>query len=401
LDEEGLIYDENVYSNTRGSKHLLDTLDCVFLWGDNQKKTVEKISEIKINKYTVGSPKFDIYNLFCLSSRIQDRREGEKVKILINTRFTYVNSLLKGDEQSVLRNLGFIKNKKDEVNFLQFLSDDKLIFQEFEKLIKLLSKSNNFELVIRPHPAEDFDFYKNYEFMSSNIIVDNATSLIEQMAICDIVIHDGCTTAIEARAMGIPVFGLRPTDLKNPYNAYANAYSHNFESGESLYKYLVKSLPRDRLLKKSFGLMPDVDRNASSFINNWLGKSSASDRIVSVVSNFYLPDQKIINRFSSLTSLFSSYNVKGYLRSLILHRSIVSKFFKKLFSEKRVESFKLKGQIKETKFPNLSISNVRQELEFLCSIDGSLGHSSLFVTKKLTSDSFLIYAKSDESLKNG
>ena len=244
LDVEGLIYNNvDEYINERVCEKVINISDVIFTWGENQKgiifSTVANCSEkLKI----IGSPKFDICNLISLK-RIPS--SGKVKKILINTRFSWNNSFRGGDleenydnELKVFKELGVVKNKKDEDDFKKYFLSEIKIYNEFISLIKKLVKNKKYQITIRPHPGENNDTYIKMFGHFENITVNSSESLNDQILQNDCLIHDGCTTAIEGRSIGIPVFGLRPENLENAYSKYANNYSLNFNSYLDLIDYI-------------------------------------------------------------------------------------------------------------------------------------------------------------------
>ncbi len=210
FDVEGLIYiSENDYVNTRISKEILEVSDFIFCWGEKQKKLLTKVVPNPKNIYVTGSPKIDISNLVLLKNSNKSIDKFSK-NILINTRFAVNNGVTYEVELKNQKKLGIIKNNNDLKLFNDFYESDVQIYNEFLLLIEGLAMNHQLRITIRPHPREICETYMNLFSKFSNVIVDNKTQLSDQFELNDCVIHDGCTTAIEARASGLPVFGLRP-----------------------------------------------------------------------------------------------------------------------------------------------------------------------------------------------
>lgn len=359
LDEEGLIYDEKTYATTRGAKELLDSVDAVFLWGENQFNLVQKISDKKDNKYIVGSPKFDLYKK--LKRNIKN--SNNKISILVNTRFVYSNGL-KGEAEliEVLKNLGYIKNSADEQNIKIKIQDDIKIFNEFDFFINKISVNPLFDIVIRPHPAENLNFYKKYEKLSSNIKVDNESPMLKQILESDFIVHDGCTTAIEARALGVPVFGLRPDNLLNPYDAYANSYSFNFKSADSLLDFIISNDSQSW-----FDIMPEIDELARKRISNWNGHKSAVDEIIQFLDTLPINKQDIFSlNGKSIKIKFKNFNYKLlYIMSNFYGFGFI---FKKILGDRKIEKFISDYYMGISKFSDKSTKQFNEDLEYLCDL---------------------------------
>ncbi|MEZ9476212.1 surface carbohydrate biosynthesis protein [Vibrio splendidus] len=233
-DAEGLIIlDENRYLNSRVSKKVIDMADAILCWGHNQLNLFDKKSGHE-KFHLSGDPRFDIARKLISN----DTKKNKIKNILINTRFTYVNPKGKQDIVPSFKKLGYIQNQQDEDNFRELINNDQNIFSEFLSLIEI-ARNSDFNIIIRPHPSEDHDFYHKY--IDTNIKVDAHTPINEQIEWADCVIHDGCTTALEARAQNKIVLGLRPKLKGHVYDSYANKFSfENFHSSNELIEWVTK-----------------------------------------------------------------------------------------------------------------------------------------------------------------
>ncbi|MCP1338548.1 hypothetical protein NJR55_02990 [Idiomarina sp. M1R2S28] len=380
FDEEGMIYkSDELYNQTRGDKELLERLDAVFLWGNKQLETIRKNNPARNNKYLTGSPKFDLYR------KLKDRtnetsNESELVKVLINTRFTYVNPLSDSLEKEIdnLRRLNFITTPREEVEFQEFVESDKKIFLEFVKLIKSLANNDRFRITIRPHPAEKIDVYRELAGDFKNVTVDYSTELAQQICENDCVIHDGCTTAIEARALGKHVFGLRPDGLKSPYLSFANQFSTNFQECKPLIEHLHN---------RNNWQFEDVTDIARKYIANW-SDSTATDSIAKVMNSFNTAPNPLLKHIAFKERV--KYSFKRMLFHLIhktfwIHGKLPSKI------KNRLDSFYKSENKSLATFPPIYMTDVKRNIQNLCSLDNSLGSESDYVIKKVSAHSFLIY----------
>jgi CDP-glycerol glycerophosphotransferase (TagB/SpsB family) len=73
--------------------------------------------------------------------------------------------------------------------------------------------SHEFEhrnIVVRPHPSEDHDTYRRKFQGTGNVHVVHEGNVIPWLMAADAVIHNGCTTAVEACLLGRPVICYQP-----------------------------------------------------------------------------------------------------------------------------------------------------------------------------------------------
>ena len=236
-DEEGLIVgDTELYRKSRISNYILKECQGVFAWGRHTAELFPREFADKI--HVTGSPKFDYARDYLALLEINSGPQVTRRKnILINTRFSFNNGLFEDSDPERLINLGVIKAIDEYPAYLDFYKNELTIFEEFLKLIRLLANRSEVEVLVRPHPSERREVYDS--LVCSNIKVDRDQDLREQITWADIVIHDGCTTAMEAKFMGRKVFGLRPICGKNAYDDFANQFSENYTSAELLANHVL------------------------------------------------------------------------------------------------------------------------------------------------------------------
>ena len=383
LDSEGLIYpSEDDYLSNRASKWILENIDLVFLWGSVQKNLIFKVSKGNNNFHIVGSPKFDMCNLYCDNHKnISNNYNRKAKKILINTRFASTNIKSKEDELKSLINLGVLKSDKDFENYESFINSEKIIYDEFFSLIQKLDSINDIKITIRPHPVESLMFYNELAKSFNNVIIDNYISLHEQILNHDCMIHDGCTTAIEAKCMGKAVFGLRPSSLKNAYSNYANNYSYNFSCSKSLYDYLINTDICDYINNSS-------DDFAKESIHNWKTSSiNSTYQIISKFNDLKLNTQRLFN-----PKLIYLTDFRGIMYYFYTKFPIV-KYFCKLLNISILNRL-ISSQISiENKFPNLDLKELNNLIETLNKLDKNTLRLEEIEVKKISKRAILILKK--------
>jgi hypothetical protein len=209
-----------------------------------------------------GSPKFDITRL--LKPRLP-RTDGEnEIRVCINTRFGSINR--HALQESILSGKlpldAAASNKRND----DFQENERRIFLEFICLIKALGGMDDFKVLVRPHPTENSLIYKSISEDFDNVFVDNQRPLFQSIYDSDIIIHDSCTTALEAKSAGKFVYTLRPQGLDNHYDTLANTISdESFESASDAVQCLKDSS------RRRVGYALRQDARMQHFIANWSG----------------------------------------------------------------------------------------------------------------------------------
>ena len=204
-EEAGIVYDDfEDFYEFRVSLKLINQLDLFFTWGeDDYNYLTKKFSKEKVKNYGALRSCFwgDLGRKFH-----QSNSENLKKKfgnyILIVSNFPTYNSFL---EKSDLKKLqsgfrGFDINKPN-----QLYENEKKIFNQYVKLAKLLSKELNKTVIIRPHPGESLQGWKDSVKGINNVFVEKNGELLSWILASDCIIQNNCTSAIEASTLNIPV----------------------------------------------------------------------------------------------------------------------------------------------------------------------------------------------------
>jgi hypothetical protein len=164
--------------------------------------------------------------------------------ILINTNFNHVNAFLSG------RNLFLpIEKTGGEPKFgraARGMTRDyaeglrkfkQAIFEAFQELIPALEKTfPSHTIVVRPHPTESQEVYHQIAAQCGRVQVTNKGNVVPWLMATQALIHNGCTTGVEAYVLGVPAISYRATiDEKYDDGFYAlpNQLSHQcFDFGQ-------------------------------------------------------------------------------------------------------------------------------------------------------------------------
>jgi surface carbohydrate biosynthesis protein len=357
FDEEGLIIgDVSLYKSARVSTWALKNLDAIFCWGEYQKNIISKAGEGS-NIYTFGSPKIDIAKLYKLK-HILNYEIRNKTRILINTRFTYNNGVYGDYDVDNLIHLGIIKSTEDMENYRKIYHNDEIIFNEFCRLINMLSSISNIHITIRPHPLEWQETYEKFAAGNNKVVVDRNMDLRQQILESDFVIHDGCTTAIEASAMGKFVLGLRPSGLNPSYDDFANKFSLNFTSAEKICEFIKNSE------NKSFVNHKSID--AKYYIQNWCGEYYSCDKIMDVIDT--ISGGIISTRQNEIPCAFNyKISIYNFLKKYQLAQGIMT-----LVAPKAFRKFMNNSKITSSKFPGLVIEELKDLIKWFSSVNPNL-----------------------------
>ena len=157
VDEEGLVtYAEKYYSSFKVSYKNLNLSDLIFVWGEKNKKVLQKI--IPEKKIVVsGNPRLDLlkypYNSI-YESEIKKIKKKYGKFFLICTNFSYTNYFEKNIRYSdLLKKRQFFTSNSDLNEWYKYENIKKNIFDELSKFLSKSNQITNASFVIRCHPS--------------------------------------------------------------------------------------------------------------------------------------------------------------------------------------------------------------------------------------------------------
>lgn len=245
LDEEGLVYfNEEHFARARIGQACMKVTDIVFAWGPDQYKILQKnIHNQQTEIACTGNPRFDLH----VANREKRGAYTNKNKVLINTRFGSVNSGLGLDVDGYIdrmRSMDEVKTPEDELfrrNYFVFMG---VLYEEFISLINQLAQSlPEHEFTIRPHPAESSKPYIRLAEQYSNVKVSSSKSLEDDLLQHDLLVHNGCTTGIEALITNIPTIVYEPIPAPEGDMALPNHFGDSYQSIDDVVEAIRSNKP--------------------------------------------------------------------------------------------------------------------------------------------------------------
>lgn len=219
LDEEGGVYaGQDSRDWTKRLKLRLDakTLgpkDKILCWGKWQAEVFkEQAPEAEV--LVTGSPNFDVfdpkYKEFFLDYDLK-QTEGEEDYVLVNTRFSLTNGFIKLTDH--LTGCGPSSKLLDSYQFAEIaLTVGTLQYMMSKLVLKLARVFPNKRFIVRPHPAEDPSFYIAVFRGMDNVAVRWSGCVGSWIRRSSVLIHNGCTTALQAHLALKPVITYIPIE---------------------------------------------------------------------------------------------------------------------------------------------------------------------------------------------
>lgn len=252
LDEEGLVYrDEEEYLRRRVSADALRELERVFAWGEVHARVLRGAHpQVSDRVIASGNPRMDL--LRPSFTRIYDRRVAELRAqlgdfVLVNSNFGTAHHRLGGEE--VARNWrerGWLDGPEALERFHRVVRFQEALSEHFAELVEQLACAiGPRQIVVRPHPSENHTHWVRSLHHLSTVHVRNDGGVVPWILASSALIHNGCTTGIEAAILGRPALAYMPVRDPEVESSVPNDVSVQFEGMEEIIRATKCILERD------------------------------------------------------------------------------------------------------------------------------------------------------------
>jgi surface carbohydrate biosynthesis protein len=249
-DEEALVHlPPETYYSRRLHPKAIKYVSHLFAWGEDNAELWRQYPGLPNGTpiHVTGNPRGDM-----LRSEIRTyyNDDVEEIRntfgdfILVNTNFNHVNAF--GTDLNLFKP---VTKPGEEAKFgraargmsrayAEGLREHKLaVFQDFKQLIPSLDRAfPDHTIVVRPHPTEKHDDYLEIASRCQRVKVTNEGNVVPWLMASKAVIHNGCTTGVEAYLMGVPAISYRATvneQYDDGFYQLPNRVSHQcFDFGE-------------------------------------------------------------------------------------------------------------------------------------------------------------------------
>jgi surface carbohydrate biosynthesis protein len=214
-DEEGLVrYPPAHYYRTRISEPTLDRVDAFFAWGEDDAAVLEAFPGYRGTPiFQTGNPRVDLlrpnfWPVYREAARELERRHGRY--ILINTNFGFSNHFL-GKPTAEIRDPQPGGEAEDPRWLADLAAYRNAMFEHFQRMVPEVARAfPERPVILRPHPSEGHDVWRRAAAGCPNVQVLHEGSVIPWVFGADVVVHNGCTTAVESFLLGRPAVAYKP-----------------------------------------------------------------------------------------------------------------------------------------------------------------------------------------------
>jgi surface carbohydrate biosynthesis protein len=216
-DEESGLLDES-YDKFSKKSYDHDTVEMasfVFCWGEHDRSAlINRYPDVAGKFIRSGSPRvdlwrhdFDPYYEKCRDQAI----ESGKYVLIISNFLTVMNQNPFWNIIAMKREKGMFKSEEYEYEiYNKTVWHLQMVVAYVRAIRRLASQYPGLKFVFRPHPVENVNAWKNMIGDIKNIQIIRSGGASSWIRGAKALIHNSCTTALEAAVRGIPVISFRP-----------------------------------------------------------------------------------------------------------------------------------------------------------------------------------------------
>ena len=327
IDEEGGLVDHgyDVFAKVRYSEKTIGQASAVFGWGSEDTGMLKRVySDFSSRIHQTGSPRADLWKLRFSQYWGSPKDMPVKPYLLVSSSMGTANNMRPFHESIRFeRQAGYYQRDPEMFSrkFGVFAEHCRMTLAFIEAIRYLASLNNDYDIVLRPHPTENVEAWKVYLEGIPNVHVIREGSITAWVNKAFAVMHNGCTTALEATISEKPIVTYIP--FKQEYaRDIPNQLGERVESLEALSETI------NRLFNSSGSSLDDKKgTKPSEFIAKKI-----------YVDSEELAAEKIVNVWETFDSkkLSSTCNWWKFQRQLLLTscRNIMGTTLRRVFPQK-------------------------------------------------------------------
>ena len=256
-DEESLVrYTSPEYYAWRYSEDTFKFVDQLFAWGaDDAEFFASYHGYTGVPVHVTGNPRIDLLRpdvrgYFAPQVEALKARYGDF--ILVNTAFSFVNSFVPG--------LNLIQSDREgqtrvsrtgrgmSLPFATGMANHyQALYDAFRDLMpKLEAWFPNHRIVLRPHPSENHDVWRQILADCPTVEVVHEGNVVPWLMAAKVLLHNGCTTAVEASVLDTPAVSYMPVTSEVYDYHLPNGLSHQARTQDEV-RTLIADILAGRL----------------------------------------------------------------------------------------------------------------------------------------------------------
>jgi surface carbohydrate biosynthesis protein len=377
-DEEALVHlPPEMYFSRRLSPVAVKHISHLFAWGEDNAELWRQFPELpdRLPIHVTGNPRGDLLRPE-IRSFYDKQAEKSRVTygdfILINTNFNHVNAF--SPERNLFQPAEMLGEERKfgraargmSREYAEGLRDHKqAVFEDFQTLIPSLDQTfKSYRIVLRPHPTENQEVYHRIASTCQRVRVTNEGNVVPWLMAAKALIHNGCTTGVEAFAMGVPAISYRETVNEHydlGFYRLSNVLSHQCFDFDQLQQILSSILAGELGVVDGDERQVLIDHHIAA-----LDGPLACERIIDVL-------EKKMDGLSQLPKPPLRDRLEGWFKA--------TKRRVRLLSKSRDSGFHKVYKFRRHKYPRIHLQELRERIrrfQQLLGDDGELSVNQIY-----------------------
>jgi surface carbohydrate biosynthesis protein len=212
LDEEGLLpYNLKSFMETRFSHESNQYFDEIFFFGTKQQEYFQSYYSRNQGLYCYGNPRIDAWtnHYYGIHDHLSNLIHQQVPSfVLFPLNYCYYTS-------SPYKKMAL--NSRSNSKLKQMKERSEYLFDESCKLAESIAREIGHNVVFRPHPGDSCDeiiqLMKKHGVTSSKVLCNDSYEVWPWIKNATILVHNCCTTSLEAGFSGTPVLSFTPSNV--------------------------------------------------------------------------------------------------------------------------------------------------------------------------------------------
>jgi surface carbohydrate biosynthesis protein len=289
-DEEALIYfSREGYLNSKVGSKAFGKAQALLAWGEENREVWESYSGYHGSPiHVTGNPRVDLLRPELRSyfdREVDELRERYGRFLLVNTNFSRMNHYYPhlSHQRRILEEPSTQSGPASEYA-AGFAAHKKVLFESFLEMVGFLARTHpELTIVVRPHPSENHQPWREAAGTCKNVHVLHEGNAIPWLQAAEVMVHNGCTTAVESFLLDKQAIAYQPIRSEEYDLALANDLSHTTGDLQELDGKIREVLSGDR------SVLPEQEARQRKLIHRYIASLEgplACERIVEVVESF-------------------------------------------------------------------------------------------------------------------
>jgi surface carbohydrate biosynthesis protein len=232
-DEEALVHlPPDTYFSRRLSPVAMAFVSHMLAWGQDNAELWRQFPHLPTGTeiHVTGNPRNDLLRpeiSHYYKETVVELRKRYGDFILINTNFNHVNAFyprlnlfVPNDKPGGEPRFGRAAKGMSREYAEGLRHHKQALFEKFQQIIPAIEKAfPEHNILVRPHPTENQEIYHKIAVGCERVKVTNEGNVVPWLMAAKALIHNGCTTGVEAYVMGVPAI------------SYRGAVNENYDDG--------------------------------------------------------------------------------------------------------------------------------------------------------------------------